>query len=88
MAKFAEGLKTLFTGQPAGDNADQIAAQNEQIAKQRETQSISLANQKQQLQQQEGEADKGVARASRTPRGRRLLLASTGETGLSNKLGG
>jgi len=85
MSNFAKGVKAMFTPR---DTSAQEAEQEAEIAKQRETQQIAMANQKQTLQQQAGEADKGVARASRTPRGRRLLLASTGEAGLSNKLGG
>lgn len=63
------------------------SAQEAEIGKQREQQSISLARQTQEAQQTGAEQDTNVARATRLPRGRRLLLAATGERGVTNKLG-
>jgi hypothetical protein len=88
MSKFVQGVKSLFTGVPDADNSEEIARQEENLKKQREQQTLTLENQKQNLQQQEGEQTTAAGRASRVPRGRRLLLAATGEAGLPSKLGG
>lgn len=88
MTQFVQGIKSLFTGQPSADNSAQIAQQNQQIAQQREQQNLQVEAQKQNLQQQESQQSGAAAAAGRVPRGRRLLLAATGETGLPSKLGG
>lgn len=84
MAKFVDGIKSLFTG-PDNSQAEAIAREN---AKAREQQVISLDKQTETLQQQGAEQDQLAGRALRAPKGRRLLLAATGEQGLSDKLNG
>jgi hypothetical protein len=64
------------------------SAQDEQIKKQKEQQQISLDRQRQNEQQQAALVDNQAGLMSRTPRGRRLLQASTGDTGVSTTLGG
>lgn len=83
MTGFVQGVKTLFNGP---DDSAAIAAKQD-IAKQREQQALSLEKQKQDLQNQDATVTDQVGRASRVPRGRRLLLAATGEGGVSSKLG-
>lgn len=80
MSKFVDGIKSLFT---RTDNS----AQQAEIARQRAQQDISLTRQQQQLQTQEAEQSKQAGAAARQPRGRRLLLAATGEAGVQSTLG-
>lgn len=84
MGNFVKGIKALFTGPDTSAN-DALAAD---AAKQREQQSLQLDKQSQDLQNQQAAQDATSGRAVRQPRGRRLLLASTGEAGLSSSLGG
>lgn len=88
MTQFVQGVKSLFTGKADGGQEEAMRAQQETVAKQREQQQLQLETQKQGLQQQEAITEGQSARTSRAPRGRRLLLASTGESGLQSKLGG
>lgn len=84
MTKFVDGIKSLFSG-PDNSQSDAIAAEN---AKSREAQAISLDKQTETLQAKDLEQDQLAGRALRAPKGRRLLLAATGEQGLSSKLNG
>lgn len=86
MAKFVDGIKSLFSG--GADNSAQAAAIAGDNAKAREQQSIALDKQTQDLQVQGAEQDALAGRALRAPKGRRLLLAATGEQGVSSTLGG
>ena len=81
MSKFVDGIGSLFKG------ADTSAA-DRQIAQQREDQQIALNKQTQDLQNQNSQQDKNLAGVIRQPKGRRLLLAATGERGVSSTLGG
>lgn len=80
MGQFVEGVKSLFTGPKTGNLDAEIAGrQNEQrnlLNKQLETE-----------QNRAGELDAAAGAARRLPRGRRLLLAATGEQGLNRTLG-
>lgn len=84
MTKFVQGVKSLFTG--ADDTAQQqIQMAKDDSAKQREAQQISLERQRQESQNAAAEADDAAARSRRGSRGRRLLLAATGEQGVTPK---
>ena len=63
-------------------------AQEAEIARQREAQQIALSRQQGELQNQEAETDLAAGKVAKVPRGRRLLLAATGEAGLPKTLGG
>lgn len=82
MNDFVNGIKSLFGGGQDTSNLDAEAA------KQREQQAIATERQKQDLQNAQGTTDQQLGRATRVPRGRRLLLAATGEAGVSKTLGG
>lgn len=75
MSSFVQGVKSLFTG-------PDTSAQEAEAKKQREEQQISLERQRQTEQQAAAQADQQAGLASRAPRGRRLLLALTGDTGV------
>jgi hypothetical protein len=81
MSQFVNGIKSLFTG-------PDTSAQDKQIAQQKEAQSISLSRQQQTEQNSDQEQSVQAGLASRQPRGRRLLLAATGEQGVNTTLGG
>jgi len=68
--------------------APNTSDQDKQIAQQKEQQSIALDRQRQTEQQEAARIDQQAGAISRTPRGRRLLQASTGDAGVSNTLGG
>lgn len=94
MSRFVNTIGNLFDG--GNSSAERAASasasvnraeQDRQIAQQRDAQSIALNRQQQDAQQQDADLTQRVGRAGRLPRGRRLLLAATGETGVSNKLG-
>lgn len=68
MSKFASAI--------FGSDAT-AAAQQREIAAQREKQSISIEKQRETLQAEEGDTAVAEGRARRIPRGRRLLLAAT-----------
>lgn len=80
MSPFVSGIKSLFMG-------PDTSAQQAQIDKAKQDQLISLDRQRQQEQQQAALADQQAGAAGRTPRGRRLLMASTGDAGVSSTLG-
>jgi Sec-independent protein translocase protein TatA len=84
MTKFVSGIKSLFSG-PDTSAQEQQAAQE---ASAREAQSISLQKQQETLQNQDATQQSQLGRVARAPRGRRLLLAATGEQGVSTTLGG
>jgi hypothetical protein len=63
-------------------------SQEAELARQREQQRIELERQRGEAQRKEQETDLQAGRAMRIPRGRRLLLAATGEAGLPGTLGG
>ncbi|KIZ47388.1 MULTISPECIES: hypothetical protein [Rhodopseudomonas] len=77
MNAFVKGVQSLFSG------PDTSAAK-----KQSEEQSLVLAKQAETLQNQDQEQQSQLAKVTRVPRGRRLLLAATGEQGVSSTLGG
>lgn len=80
--QFIGPIGTLF-----GLGGSETGSQERQIAEARRREQIAADRQKSQLQQQEGEQDAQAGRAMRIPRGRRLLLAATGEAGLPSTLG-
>lgn len=80
MTQFVTGIKSLFTG-PDTSAQDKAAKQSKDDA------AIALDRQRQTEQQQAAIADQQSGLASRTPRGRRLLIASTGDAGVSSTLG-
>ncbi len=90
MSGLVRSVKNLFGG--GGDTgtagADAIRRQAEIARKTREAQQVAVARQRQELQNQKATDQTEVRRARRTPPGRRLLFAATGEGGLSAKLGG
>jgi hypothetical protein len=81
MNAFVNGIKSLFTG-------PDTSAQAAQIAQSKDQQSIALSRQQQTEQNAAAEQDQQAGLVSRPPRGRRLLQAATGETGVSTSLGG
>lgn len=81
MSKFVEGIQSLFSG-PDTKNQDAIAA------KARQDQQIALDRQRQETQNQQATEDQNLGKVARAPRGRRLLLAATGEQGVSSNLAG
>jgi hypothetical protein len=80
MNAFVNGIKSLFTG-------PDTSAQEAQIKQAKEDQSIALTRQRQTEQVAAGEASTQAGLASRQPRGRRLLQAATGDTGVQSTLG-
>lgn len=88
MNKVVESVKNLVTGGESDELQRSREQQDRQAAVARDQQQIALARQQQQLQAEGADADQRVGRASRVQRGRRLLLAATGEGGISGKLGG
>lgn len=86
MTKFVDGIKSLFSG--GSDNSAQAATIAADNAKSREQQGIALDKQTESLQAKSNEEDQLAGRALRAPKGRRLLLAATGEQGVSSTLGG
>ena len=84
----AGGIGALFTGKMPGGASDEDRQRAEQqLQQQREGQILSLTRQQQQEQNEADRQEQQLGGARRVPRGRRLLLASTGEAGLSDKLG-
>jgi hypothetical protein len=81
MNAFVKGVQSLFSG-------PDTSAQEKQIAQAKEEQSIALARQQQNAQQEQARADLQAGLASRMPRGRRLLQAATGDQGVTSTLGG
>jgi hypothetical protein len=81
MSSFVNGVKSLFTG-------PDTSAQDKQAAQARDDQRVALARQQQSEQQQAAIADQQAGLAGRVPRGRRLLQAATGDSGVSSTLGG
>jgi hypothetical protein len=81
MAGFKQGISTLFNGVDT-------SAQEAQATRAKETQRLTLERQRQDLQNSEAEGAVQTGKATRLPRGRRLLLAATGEEGLPGTLGG
>jgi hypothetical protein len=78
MSQFVQGLQSLFGG---GSSADKMAKRA--LVEQR----AALAKQREELQVKQARDQGELGRAYRAPRGRRLLLAATGEEGLSKTLG-
>jgi hypothetical protein len=78
MAKFIKGLSSMF----GGGQREQRVAQIQNQTQSQEQQRIAQERQVQQLQQEQQEGEIEAARARRVPRGRRLLLAATGEDGV------
>lgn len=76
MNAVVEGVKSLFAAPKLPDTKAQDQAA-----------SVAIARQQQELQAQQAQRDSEIARARKAPKGRRLLLAATGETGISNTLG-
>jgi hypothetical protein len=83
MSATVDAVKRLFTGEPAPDSA----LQQQQAREAREREALALSRQQQELQQQQAERDRDRAAIGRLPRGRRLLLAATGEQGVQRTLG-
>ena len=81
MNAFVEGVKTLFSG-------PDTSAQDKQAAKERDSQRIALSRQQQTEQQAAALQDEQAGLAARMPRGRRLLQAATGDSGVATTLGG
>ncbi|MBP1296624.1 hypothetical protein [Bradyrhizobium elkanii] len=80
MTSFVNGVKSLFSGP---DTSAQEKLQQQQIQQSKEAQSIALSRQQQQQQVTAAEQDQQAGLLSRTPRGRRLLQAATGDAGVS-----
>lgn len=81
MSNFVKGLGALFNG-------PDTSKQEAEIRSARERESIALDRQRQDVQAAAATEDQQLGRVARAPRGRRLLMAATGEGGLSSKLGG
>lgn len=80
MGQFVKGLGALFNG-------PDTSAQEGEIKRARQSEQIALDRQRQEVQAQAATDDQQLGRVARAPRGRRLLMAATGEGGLSSKLG-
>lgn len=80
MGAFADNMKKLFVGADTSEQDALIARarDNERLAREKQFATLSTAV---------GEADAQSGKAQRAPRGRRLLLAATGEAGLPSTLG-
>lgn len=81
MSKFVKGLTSMFGGSGRAqrmEKMNQITAQ----AQATETQKLAQERQVQELQNQQAEQETEISRARKTNRGRRLLLAATGEDGV------
>lgn len=78
MSQFVQGIKSLFS-------APDTSAQTQQIADAKQQQSVSLARQQQDEQNASAEQSTQQGLVSRQPRGRRLLLAATGESGVAKQ---
>jgi hypothetical protein len=78
MSQFVQGIKSLFTG-------PDTSAQDAQITKAKEDQTTALARQQQQEQNADAAQSEQLGLTGRQPRGRRLLLAATGESGVAAK---
>jgi hypothetical protein len=87
MSSTVENLKALFTGKETGAVRTQRELSEKQAAEARQQQEAALNHQQQQLQVEQAMRDEQVGAASRLPRGRRLLLAATGERGVQRTLG-
>ena len=81
MSGFVKGVQSLFMG-------PDTSAQEKQAKQAKEEQSLSIARQQQNAQQEKALADQQAGLASRMPRGRRLLQAATGDQGVTSTLGG
>lgn len=81
MSKFVEGIQSLFSG-------PDTRKQDADAAKARQDQQIALDRQRQETQNQQATEDQNLGKVARAPRGRRLLLAATGEQGVSSNLAG
>lgn len=81
MGDFVKGISTLLTG--GAPKKGPGANFQSDITAQREAERLAAAKQKEQLDQQEAEQDLRAGRATPVPRGRRLLLAATGEQGVA-----
>jgi hypothetical protein len=80
MSQFVKGIQSLFTG-------PDTSAQDAQIAAAKQDQSLALSRQQQTEQVAAAEQDKQAGLVGRQPRGRRLLTAATGESGVQTTLG-
>lgn len=80
MGQFVQGIKSLFTG-------PDTSAQDTEIAQSKQAQTVALARQQQTEQAAAAQKDQQLGLASRQPRGRRLLMAATGDAGVSDTLG-
>lgn len=74
--RFVDGLSSLFS-------APDTSAQQAAATTARDQQGVELERQRQQQQNQEATTDATTGRIARIPRGRRLLLAATGESGVA-----
>ena len=84
MEAIQHGDKLFGMFGPRG-NSEDAALQENEARRARQAQSISADRQMQIEQQKSAELDAASGRAGRLPRGRRLLLASTGEQGIPQK---
>lgn len=87
MSSTVKNLKALFTGEETDAVKRQRELSEKQADEAKTQQTAALNRQQQQLQVEEAMRDEQAGAAGRLPRGRRLLLAATGERGVSNKLG-
>src|SRR4051812_359729 len=76
----------LFGGGSSNNNTAQIAQQQALAQQQADDQRVSLARQQQTLENTQAQQDLQLGKGVRVPVGRRLLLAATGEQGLSKTL--
>ncbi len=81
MSNFIKGIGSLFGGKTS--DTSQIDAQNKLAADQREQQNLQLDRQTQELQQQQQQQQAQLNQLTRAPKGRRLLMAATGEQGVN-----
>lgn len=81
MSGFKQGISTLFNGV---DTSEQDAA----ASRARDNQRVGIEKQRQDQTAAAAGTEAELGKVSRIPRGRRLLLAATGEQGLPSTLGG
>ncbi len=83
MGKFLKGLGAIFGGSQRQQRIDQI---NNQVRAEK-IQEEAQIQQTRQLQEEQQDQEAEIARARRAPKGRRLLLAATGEEGVKATIG-
>lgn len=84
MGKFLKGLGAIFGG---GSGRQQRKEQILEQTRATEQQQTAQVQQARVLQEEQQDQEEEISRARRAPKGRRLLLAATGEDGVKATIG-